>query len=298
MQGMKDLDFDSLQLFARVAELGTLSAAARERNVPVSLVSRTLARIEKACGARLIHRSTHGLTLTPEGETFLDYSRRITGTLGELEAEFASKASEVSGLVRVSTSAVLAQYVLVPSLPALTARHPKLRLQLLVDDRMVDMAREGVDIAIRTGDPTSDSLVMRRLGDLTRRLYASPAYLKTHGTPQTLGDLAQHRLLSNCTHSAPNLWHFTAGRSLVAEGALQSDSTAVITAMALQGLGVAGIITPVGAPLVAQGLLVQLLAHEQDHATFPVHAAILAERHRLPKIRACIDHWRDWFSAL
>src|SRR5262245_19423744 len=104
MAAMDELAFDDLKLFARVAALGTLSAVARERDVPVSQVSRALARIEKICGARLIHRSTHGLALTAEGETFLDYCHRVTGTLEELEGEFATKAREPSGLVRVAVS--------------------------------------------------------------------------------------------------------------------------------------------------------------------------------------------------
>jgi DNA-binding transcriptional LysR family regulator len=91
---MKALGFDDLDLFARVAALGTLSAVARERDVPVSQVSRSLARIEKACGARLIHRSTHALTLTAEGRTFLAYCQRIGGAFEELEGEFASSAGE------------------------------------------------------------------------------------------------------------------------------------------------------------------------------------------------------------
>ncbi len=97
---MKDLAIDDLQLFARVAALGNLSAVARERDAPTSQVSRALARIEKICGARLIHRSTHGLSLTPEGGTLLDYCQRISGTLKELEGEFATQAREASGLVR------------------------------------------------------------------------------------------------------------------------------------------------------------------------------------------------------
>src|SRR6188768_3847425 len=101
---MRDLDFDAMHLFTRVAELGTLSAVARERDVPVSQVSRTLSRIEKACGVRLINRSTHGLSLSAEGETFLDYCRRVTGTLDELEGEFASRAGQASGRVRVAVS--------------------------------------------------------------------------------------------------------------------------------------------------------------------------------------------------
>lgn len=94
---MDQLGFDDLKLFARVAALGTLSALARERDAPVSQVSRALTRIEKACGARLIHRSTHGLALTAEGETFLDYCRRLTGTLEELEGELATQAGAASG---------------------------------------------------------------------------------------------------------------------------------------------------------------------------------------------------------
>lgn len=105
---MKDLTFDDLHLFARVATMGTLSAVARERDVPVSQVSRALARIEKACHARLIHRSTHGLALTAEGETFLDACQRLSGTWEELEGEFATQAGAPSGRVRVAVSSVFA----------------------------------------------------------------------------------------------------------------------------------------------------------------------------------------------
>ena len=127
---MDELNFDELKLFARVAALGTLSAVARERDVPVSQVSRSLVRIEKACGARLIHRSTHGLALTAEGETFLSYCERLTGTFEELEGEFATKSRGVSGLVRVAASTVMAQYLLLPSLPGLAVLHPQLRVDL------------------------------------------------------------------------------------------------------------------------------------------------------------------------
>src|SRR5438128_12024680 len=103
---MRSLQFDEMALYARVAELGSLSAVARERDVPVSQVSRALSRIEKTCGARLIHRSTHGLALTAEGETFLGYCQRLTGTLEALEGEFAVQAREARGLVRVAASTV------------------------------------------------------------------------------------------------------------------------------------------------------------------------------------------------
>src|SRR4051812_24787812 len=137
---MRDLQFDDMHLFARVAELGTLSAVARERDVPGSQVSRSLSRIEKACGARLIHRSTPGLSLTPEGQTFRDYCGRMVTTLDELEGEFAGKSKEVGGVVRVAASTVVAHYQLVPSLAGLAQKHPRLRIELEVGDRLLDMA--------------------------------------------------------------------------------------------------------------------------------------------------------------
>ena len=194
---MKELAFDDLQLFARVAELGTLSAVARERDAPVSQVSRSLARIEKTCGARLIHRSTHGLSLTPEGAIFLDYCQRLCGTLDELEGEFASKSREASGLVRVAVSSVIAQYQLLPSLQGLVQRHPQLRLALEVSDRLVDMARDGIDIAIRTSVNLPETAVARRIGTLGRAFYATPGYLASAGTPTHPDDLRQHRLITN-----------------------------------------------------------------------------------------------------
>ena len=113
---MNELAFDDLKLFVRVAVLGTLSAVARERDVPVSRISRSIVRIERSCGARLIHRSTHALALTAEGEIFLEHCRRIIDTLEDLEGEFAGKTGSVSGMVRVAASTVIAQYQLLPSL--------------------------------------------------------------------------------------------------------------------------------------------------------------------------------------
>lgn len=298
---MPSLDFDAMRLFLRVTELGTLSAVARERNVPVSQVSRALQRIEAAYGVRLIHRSTHGLSLTPEGLVFQSRCREITASLDELDAEFASQSAEASGLVRISSSAVIAEHLLVPGLAGLQARHPKLRIELLVDDRIIDMARDGIDIAIRTGKPVSETLVLRRLGLLRRRLYASPQYLREHGTPTTADELRQHRLIANSTHASLNVWKLKDARgqqTLVADGPVRSDNTAVLAAMALQGLGITRIVTVVGEPLAAQGRLVQLLPGLLDEGTVPLSAAMLAERHRLPKIRACIDYWAEWLGGI
>jgi len=297
---MRDLSFDDMHLFARVADLGTLSAVARERDVPVSQISRTLTRIEKACGARLIHRSTHGLTPTAEGQTFLQYCRRLTGTLDELEGEFASKSRQASGWVRVAASTVVAEYLLIPSFESLQQRHPALCVDLQVEDRLVDMAHDGIDIAIRTGAPATDTVVARQLGTLGRRLYATPAYLQAHGTPEHPEDLYQHRLITNSVVTMLNRWPFIVkGQSMVvvAEGQWRSGSTGITARLALQGLGISRFATVVAEPLVRQGLLVPVLADMVDEQPSPIYAVTLSTRHRLPKIKACIDHWVRWFAS-
>ena len=296
---MRDLQFADMHLFARVAELGTLSAVARERDAPVSQVSRSLARIEKACGARLIHRSTHGLSLTAEGQTFLDYCRRVLGTLDELEGEFADKAREVTGLVRVAASTVVAQYQLVPSLLGLTQRHPRLQVELEVGDRLVDMTREGVDLAIRTVNNLPDTVVARRIGSLGRALYAAPAYAAAHGLPQNLDELRGHKLVTNSVVTQLNQWPFIVDgqpRTFEAVGHWRANDTNMAAAMVLQGLGIGRLATLVGDALVRQQQLVPVLAGCVNVNPSPVYAVTASGRHRLPKIRACIDYWADWFQ--
>jgi DNA-binding transcriptional LysR family regulator len=296
---MREIRFEDMYLFVRVADLGSLSAVARERDAPVSQVSRTLARIEKACGARLLHRSTHGLTPTPEGLTFLDYCRRITGTLDELEGEFAHQSGQPSGWVRVASSSVVAEHLLIPSFESLQQKHPLLRVELLVDDRMADMVQGGIDIAIRTGPPLTDTVVARPLGTLARGLYATPGYLQAHGAPRHPDDLRQHRLITNSAVTFLNHWPFRiAGEACVrvADGHWRSGSTAITARMALQGLGIARLATVVADPLVHQGLLAPVLTPFVDLQPSPIHAITLTRRHRLPKVQACIDHWAAWFA--
>ena len=298
---MDELNFDELKLFARVAALGTLSAVARERDVPVSQISRSLARIEKACGARLIHRSTHGLALTAEGETFLGYCERLTGAFEELEGEFATSSRGVSGLVRVAASTVMAQYQLLPSLPGLAQRHPQLRVDVEVSDRIVDMAREGIDIAIRTGTSMPDTVVARRIGQLGRALYAAPEYLERSGTPQHPDDLRAHRLVTNSAATQLNQWPFVVDGKPVkwlAEGHWRSNDTGLAASLVLQGLGIGRLATIAAEPLVRQGRLVPVLPAFVDHDPVPIYAVIPGARQRLPKIKACIDYWAEWFAAV
>lgn len=296
---MHQLQFDEMALYARVAELGSLSAVARERDVPVSQVSRTLARLEKACGARLMHRSTHGLSLTDEGRTFLAYSRRALDTLEELEGAFAAHAGEPSGVVRVAASSLVAQYRLVPSLPGLAERHPRLQVELEVGDRLVDMVRDGIDISIRTVGNLPDTVVARQIGTLGRALYAAPSYARSHGLPARPEDLAAHTLVTNSAVALLNEWPFrvdATASTFAARGRWRANDSGMAATMVLQGLGIGRLNTLVGGTLLAQGLLVPVLPDFIDPQPVPVYAVTAPTRHRLPKIKACVDYWAEWFA--
>lgn len=292
------IQLDDVALFVRIVELGTLSAAARERNVPVSQVTRSLARLEAVCGVRLLHRSTHGLSLTDEGDTFLAYARGLLDSTAQLQADLSGKISGPSGWVRVSVSPILAQSVIVPSLNSLYERHRQLHIEIAADDRIVDMARDGIDIAIRTGS-LSETLVARQIGELTRALYAAPAYVAQFGLPRSADDLLQHRLIANSAAPALNLWAMGSGKHLrefAVQGHTRTDNTAIVLALALHGVGIARVIDLVARPLVASGALVPVLPGQFSTEPVPMYAVMLQERHRLPKIRACIEHWAQWMA--
>jgi DNA-binding transcriptional LysR family regulator len=295
------LQLDDVALFLRIAELGSLSAAARERGVPVSQVTRALARLEAACAVRLLHRNTHGLSLSDEGDTFLAHARRLLDTTAELNSELSGKISGPSGWVRVSVSPVLAQMVIAPSLRGLYRRHPQLHIDINADDRMADMARDAIDIAIRTGTPNSETLVARQIGTYGRSLYASPAYLADFGTPSHPDELQQHRLIGNSANPALNRWPVASGakgQALLVQGHTRTDNSAVILSLAQQGVGIARLMDLLAQPLVQIGALVPVLQDHVPSSRVPIYAVMLQQRQRLPKIRACIDYWAEWLAGM
>lgn len=295
------LQLDDVALFARIAELGTLSAAARERDVPVSQVTRSLSRLEAACGVRLLHRTTHGLSLTDEGDTFLSYGRRLLDTTAELDSELTGKLSGPSGWVRVTASPLMAECVIAPSLSGLYQRYPNLHLDISADDRIADMAREGFDIAIRSGTPHSDTVVARQIGVFGRTVCASPEYLQKHGTPTHPRELEHHHLLSNSVNPSLNRWTWTEPQGKAdrqVKGQTRTDNTALVVSLVLQGVGIARIHDLSALPLIRQGRLVPILQAYFVSPQVPIYAVILQERHRLPKIRACIDYWAQWIADL
>jgi LysR family transcriptional regulator for bpeEF and oprC len=295
---MNQLTLDDFALFALIAAQQNLSAVARERDVPPSQVSRALARIESRCGVQLVHRTTHGLSLTDDGDTFLETAQRMLVEQTDLQSQLADRRGTVSGLVRIGISQLFAEHVVLPQLPMLLGRHPSLRIEVRINDRILDMASEAVDVVVRGGVPAADTMIAKPLGSHGRALYASSSYLKAKGTPEHPDELKKHTLIANLGVVSHNRWTFEIeGKEQTRQitGDVRVNSSASVVSLALAGAGIARMNNVIGAALVLQGRLEHVLPGYTVPGEYPVYAAVLAHRHRAPKIRATLEFLQDSF---
>ena len=238
------LRFDDLQLFVRAADLGSLSAAARVMDMSAAVASAALKRVEQQVGARLLARSTRSLRLTAEGEGFLEYARAALGSLEEGQRLLASSQDRREGVLQLSAPSDLGRNVLLPWLDAFQQQHPQLTVRLLLGDRIADLFRQPVDVALRYGEPEDSTLVALPVLPGNRRvLCAAPDYLKRHGEPQHIEQLAQHNcLLYMLGDRVHDRWTFEDGKreiSLTVKGNRFSDDADVVRRWAVAGEGVA-----------------------------------------------------------
>jgi DNA-binding transcriptional LysR family regulator len=182
----------TLDLFVRIVDRGSFSAAAADCGVSRPVATSAIKALEQRLGTRLLQRSTRHVQPTIEGET---YYRRCMAILADLEDADQGASGAVSGLVRVDVAGHLARTVLLPAVPALLARHPALTLHLGEGERFVDLVREGVDCVVRAGELTDSGMVVRHLGLMDEITVASPAYLAQYGMPAAPEDLDGHRMI-------------------------------------------------------------------------------------------------------
>ncbi|VVE71272.1 LysR family transcriptional regulator [Pandoraea captiosa] len=233
------LDLDTVALFVRVAALGNVSAAGRERGLSPATASTRLAQLEGVLGARLLHRTTRRVALTQEGEVFLAQAQALLAAEAQALASVGQGFAAPQGLLRVSCSSSFARQHISPALPEFLARYPGISLDFRLTDRVVDLLEEGVDMAIRVGALRDSTLIARKLAANRRTLCASPAYLAAHGTPRHPSDLTQHECL---TLGEQRDWRFlTPGGPLSVRvaGRLVSDNGEVLRDAVLAGLGIA-----------------------------------------------------------
>lgn len=236
------LRFDDLQLFVTTADLGNLSAAARRLDISPAVASAALKRLEQQLEARLFSRSTRSLRLTPEGELFLGHARLALQSLDDGRQQLAGSKVGISGPLQLSAPSDFGRNTLLPWLDEFQQAHPQVQLRLLLGDRVADLFREPVDIALRYGAPEDSSLVALPVAAANRRvLCAAPLYLHKHGTPQTVDELSEHNcLLYMLGGRLHDRWRFSDGKreqGISVKGDRVSDDADVVRRWAVSGAG-------------------------------------------------------------
>ncbi|OWJ65531.1 LysR family transcriptional regulator [Inquilinus limosus] len=284
--------FTTMATFVRVAELGSLSAAARALGLTQPAVSQQVAALERRLGVRLLNRSTRRLALTEAGERYHAQARRILEAVAEAEDGLAEASDVLSGSLRVHAPAGLGQAHLAPILIGFQQRHPALAVELIADDRYADLIGEGVDVAIRLGALASPGLVARRLATLRRILVASPGYVAARGSPETPEDLAHHPHVRFSWAAAGDAVPL-AGPDGPLEVRVQSrflaNNAFVLIEAIRAGIGIGGAQLPLVQPLLDRGELVRVM-RGYAYAPLEVHAVYPSARFVPRRVRAFVDH--------
>ncbi|MGY4175975.1 DNA-binding transcriptional LysR family regulator [Bradyrhizobium sp. USDA 4518] len=284
--------FITMATFVRVAELGSLSAAARELGLTQPAVSQQVAALERRLGVRLLNRSTRRLALTEAGERYHIQARRILEAVTEVEDGVTEAAGTLSGILRVHAPVGFGQAHVAPILIGFQRLHPKLAVELITDDRYADLIGEAVDVAIRLGTLASPGLVARRLAMLRRILVASPEYVAVEGCPQTPEDLARHPHVRFSWSAAGDVLSLN-GPDGPLEVRVRSrflaNNTFVLVEAIRAGIGVGGAQVPLVQPLLENGALVRVM-EDYAYAPLELHAIYPSGRFVPRRVRAFVDH--------
>jgi len=207
------MDWDKLRIFHAVADAGSLTHAGDTLHLSQSAVSRQIRSLEESLNVILFHRHARGLILTEQGELLFDATQAMVKRLDAAAARIRDSEDEVFGELRVTTTTGFGTLWLAPRLPALYKKYPALKIDLMLEERVLDLPMREADVAIRMKEPSQADLIRKRLMNIRMRLYATPEYLAENGTPDTMEDFSQHRLI--CQHAGTA--QVSAGAMLVAE---------------------------------------------------------------------------------
>jgi len=281
----------SLRLFVRVARTGSISEAARELAVPQPSASRALAALEKELGVSLLTRSTRAVMLTEAGA---DYLARVEPLLDALDEarRVVRGTDELSGALRVAMAPSFGLRVVMPLLPAFLARHPALRVNLIMDDKRQDLLRDGVDVAVRFGPLGDSNATARRLGFNEHVLVAAPAYLRRAGTPQAPCDIKGHQIIIGPVGAAQSaLTLERGGQSLTVkvEARVRTNLNEGAVAAAVAGLGLLSTGLLSCRAELASGALMRVLP-DWSMSGVEFHAVFPAGRASKASARALVDY--------
>lgn len=283
--------FADLQLFLRVARLGSLRAAAQELGLTPPAVSKRLAALEARLGVRLLNRTTRRLSVTPEGETYLADGARLLAEFDELERGMAGGRLAPQGLLRINASFGFGRRHVAPMAARFAAKHPRLEVQLQLTDRPMNLVEHGYDLGIRVGELADTGASARLLARNRRVLCASPDYLRKRRAPATLAELSRHAcIVLREDDAAYGLWRLTSGtreETVKVRGSMSTNDGECAVAWALAGFGILHRSEWDVAQHEAAGRLVRVLpdwsAPADIHAVFPT-------RQQLPaRVRRFVD---------
>jgi len=284
--------FQEMRAFVAVVNAGSFVRAADDLNVSKTAVSRLVADLETRLGTRLLQRTTRRLSLSQEGEVFLERCKTLLDGIQEAEAELSAHTGDVIGHLRVNVPVTFGLMHLAPLWSRFMAMHPKVMLEVTLADRLVDLVDEGYDLAVRIAQLPSSSLVSRQLTATRLVLCASPGYLRRHGTPKHPSDIARHSVISYTLLATGDHWTFEGPEGPVNVKVLprmrtNSGDTCCAAAVGHQGI----VLQPtflVGRDL-ASGALVEVLPQYRS-MELGVYALYPSRKFLTPKVRALVDY--------
>lgn len=281
-----------MHVFVTVASTGSLSAAARKLNSSLTNVSRQLAALEDHVGTSLIARTTRRSGLTDAGRRYLETCRHVLDDLASVESELAGRSEGISGELTVTAPVVFGRLHLLPLVTRFLQAYPAVEARLLLVDRVVDLAEEGLDIAVRIGALPDSALVASKVGDLRMVTCAAPKYLKRYGQPRVPADLAGHTCIAFSNIARGGRWTFKSGahgrRSVRINARLRVSTAEAAVDAAVAGLGVTRVLSYQAAAAVARRKLVSVLG-DFDDTLVPIHIVQRPVRTPSRQVRRFID---------
>lgn len=281
----------AMRVFLRVIQTGSFSAAAREQNTSQATVSKKISALEDKLGVKLITRTSRELSLTQAGQEYFGHCVSILQEIDEVEANVRSQVSTPKGTLRIAAPAPIARMLLAPLIAEFLNEYPEIEVDLVIDERHIDLVAEGIDIAIRAKKLEDSSLIARPLFRNPLQLVASPDYLAKHDTPTRPSDLKSHNCIVYTFNRSLNNWHFIEDNqevSIPVRGSVRSNSGETNLELALAGLGITQLPIWMMDRYLESGELVQVL-NDFSSDTVPINAIYPHSRHIPLKIRCFVD---------
>lgn len=289
---------EAIQVYLRVAELASFTEAAGSLGLAKANVSSAVQQLESMLGTRLLHRTTRRVQMTHDGQAFYERSKDLLADFDELKTLFNNQQNQLRGRLRVDMPTAMARGLVIPALPNFLREHPHLEIELSSTDRRVDVVREGFDCVVRVGTLLDSSLVARPIGEYQLINCVSPSYIATYGIPQSLEDLAQHKLVHYVSVLGGKSYGFeyvdeltSTTKYIEMEGALIVNNADAYLSACLAGLGIIQLPEngATARPYIESGQLVEVLPQYRS-APMPV-SLLYANRRHLPKRVQAFMNW-------